>query len=365
MPPCLRLRHALNKPLRHGRVVSCAIRLAAPFLKNAIVPHVFWAPLTAFVVALATIAWLARSRISALALDHPTPRSLHGSPVPRTGGLGLHAGVLGGWLIIAPHFSPALWIGLGLVLAVSFADDLRGLPVAVRLGTHLCAAATLSAGLLFGEFGAGATLLAALAVTWLTNLYNFMDGSDGLAGGMTAIGFSFYGSAASLAGAAELAALSFSVAAAAAAFLVFNFHPARVFLGDAGSIPLGFLAAAFGLLGWLQNSWPWWFPVLVFSAFIVDASVTLARRLVRGERVWEAHRDHYYQRLVQMGWGHRRTAVAEYALMLVSGLLALATLSAAAAGQTVALIVAAAVYAAVIAWVERAWRRRTATGAAR
>lgn len=335
----------------------------AKFLKNAIVQHVFWAPLTAFVVALATIAWLARSRISTLALDHPNPRSLHQSPVPRTGGLGLHAGVLCGWLLVAPNFSPALWFGLALVLVVSFADDIRGLPVAVRLGAHLGAAATLSAGLLFGEFGAGATLLATLAVAWLTNLYNFMDGSDGLAGGMTSIGFLFYGIAAWLAGSTEFAALSFSVAAAAAAFLVFNFHPARVFLGDAGSIPIGFLAAAFGLLGWVQHKWPWWFPVLVFSPFIVDASVTLARRLARRERVWEAHRDHYYQRLVQMGWGHRGTAVTEYALMLVSGLLALAAFAAPGSAQAVALIAAAAGYAGLIAWVERAWRR-SAGGAA-
>jgi UDP-GlcNAc:undecaprenyl-phosphate/decaprenyl-phosphate GlcNAc-1-phosphate transferase len=208
--------------------------------------------------------------------------------------------------------------------------------------------------------GAGPILLAALAVAWLTNLYNFMDGADGLAGGMTFIGFLFYGTAASLAGTTEFAALSFSVAAAAAAFLVFNFHPARVFLGDAGSVPLGFLAAAFGLLGWLQHSWPWWFPVLVFSAFIVDATVTLARRLVGGERVWEAHRDHYYQRLVQIGWGHRRTAVAEYGLMLISGLLALATLSAPTSTQAVALGATAAAYAGMIAWIERVWSRRAA-----
>lgn len=320
-------------------------------------PHVFWAPLAAFAVALATIGWLARSRISALALDHPNPRSLHQSPVPRTGGLGLHAGVLCGWLLVAPDFSPALWFGLALVLVISLADDIRGVPVAVRFGAHLGAAATLSAGLLFGEFSAGAILLATLAVAWLTNLYNFMDGSDGLAGGMTAIGFLFYGIAAWLAGSTEFAALAFCVTAAAAAFLVFNFHPARVFLGDAGSIPLGFLAAAFGLLGWVQHKWPWWFPVLVFSPFIVDASVTLARRLSRGKRVWEAHRDHYYQRLVQMGWGHRGTAVAEYILMLVSGVVALTTLASSASAQAVTLVAAAAGYAGLIMWVERTWRR--------
>ena len=89
--------------------------------------------------------------------------------------------------------------------------------------------------------GTGSLLAAAatLAIAWMANLYNFMDGSDGLAGGMALIGFSFYGAAAWLAGSAEFALVNFSIAAAAAAFLVFNFHPARIFMGDAGSVPAG------------------------------------------------------------------------------------------------------------------------------
>ena len=95
-------------------------------------------------------------------------------------------------------------------------------------------------------------------------------------------------------------------------------------MGDSGSIPLGFAAAAFGLLGFWRGLWPLLFPVLVFSPFIVDASVTLMRRLARGEKVWQAHRTHYYQRLVRLGLGHRGTALWEYVLMAacaVSGVL--------------------------------------------
>ncbi|MGH8750160.1 MAG: glycosyl transferase, partial [Burkholderiales bacterium] len=102
-----------------------------------------------------------------------------------------------------------------------------------------------------------------------------------------------------------------------------NFHPARIFLGDAGSIPLGFLAAALGGMGWLQNDWPAWFPFLVFSPFIMDASVTLVKRALKRKKIWQAHREHYYQRLVQIGWGHRRTAWFEYVLMLAAGASAL------------------------------------------
>ncbi|HSB49205.1 MAG TPA: glycosyl transferase, partial [Burkholderiales bacterium] len=194
------------------------------------------------------------------------------------------------------------------------------------------------------------------------NLYNFMDGSDGLAGGMALIGFSFYGAAAWFAGSTEFALVNFSIAAAAAAFLVFNFHPARIFLGDAGSVPLGFFAAALGLIGWLQHDWTWWFPILVFSPFVVDASVTLARRLLQREKVWQAHRDHYYQRLVQLGWGHRKTALAEYALMLACGVAALAALAAPAATQAGLLAAAAAVYLGMLAAIERAWHRRAMGG---
>jgi UDP-N-acetylmuramyl pentapeptide phosphotransferase/UDP-N-acetylglucosamine-1-phosphate transferase len=121
-------------------------------------------------------------------------------------------------------------------------------------------------------------------------------------------------------------------------------------------VPLGFLAAALGLTGWLQRDWTWWFPLVVFAPFIVDASVTLARRLLRRERVWEAHRDHYYQRLVQLGWGHRKTALAEYALMAASGLLALATLALPAALQAVALAGAAAAYLLLMTRIGQAWR---------
>ena len=153
-----------------------------------------------------------------------------------------------------------------------------------------------------------------LFVLWMINLYNFMDGMDGFAGGMAVIGFTtlaWLGRADT-----EFAAVCMTIAAACAGFLVYNFPPARLFLGDTGSTALGFLAAACSLWGSQAGLFPFWAALWVFSPFIVDATVTLLRRLVRGERVWEAHRSHYYQRLVLLGWGHRRTVLAEYALML-------------------------------------------------
>ncbi len=171
-------------------------------------------------------------------------------------------------------------------------------------------------------------LLGTLAVVWMTNLYNFMDGADGLAGGMAAIGFGALALAALLGGAPELAAFCAAIAAVALAFLRFNFPPAQIFMGDTGSIPLGFLAATLGIFGMQQNLWPWPFPLLVFLPFIADASVTLFRRALRGEKIWQAHRSHYYQRVVLLGASHRQLALVAYVLMLAGASGALVLLEA-------------------------------------
>jgi UDP-N-acetylmuramyl pentapeptide phosphotransferase/UDP-N-acetylglucosamine-1-phosphate transferase len=192
---------------------------------------------------------------------------------------------------------------------------------------------------------------------WMTNLYNFMDGSDGLAGGMTVLGFSFLGAGAWMSGDEVLLIECAIVAAAGAAFLLFNFPPARLFMGDAGSVPLGFLAAALSLSGWRDGDWPLWFPAAVFSPFIADATLTMAKRILSGERVWEAHNKHYYQRLVRMGWGHRTTALAEYALMAACGGVALWALREPLYLQACALLGLVALQAVLALWIDSAWRR--------
>ncbi|MBS4096055.1 MAG: glycosyltransferase family 4 protein [Sulfuricella sp.] len=319
-----------------------------------------FAPLLAFVVTWATIAGLLHSGLARLAMDDPNHRSLHSSAIPRTGGIALLAGLLTGWLTIHPDW---LWLpmGLGLILAgVSFLDDLAGLAVRWRLLAHLACAAVLAAvGL--GDYPLWVAVVATLAIVWMSNLYNFMDGSDGLAGGMALFGFGFLGVAAFLAGDADFALAAWSVAATAAGFLLFNFHPARIFMGDAGSIPLGFFAAALGLLGWQRGLWPWWFAPLAFSPFVADASITLAKRGLRGEKVWQAHREHYYQRLVQMGLGHRTTALFEYALMLAVGASALWGRSQEALPQYGLLAAWAIVYGLAMRRIDIEWQRHIYT----
>ncbi len=303
------------------------------------------------------LVWLLRQG-KRLPMDHPNERSLHASPTPRIGGVGIMAGVLAAtvWLVTVGPLQNALPVILAAfaLAALSLLDDVRGLPAALRFLAHLVTA--LACLLALGISG-WMLLPGTLAVVWMTNLYNFMDGSDGLAGGMATLGFGAMALAAWMNEATGLAALCAAIAAAALAFLHFNFPPARVFMGDAGSIPLGFLAAALGILGIQQTIWPWLFPLLVFSPFIVDASVTLARRALRGERVWQAHRSHYYQRAVLLGASHRQLALAAYAVMLGSAGVALGLLMLPPqyAGWLIALWVS--VYISLFLVIDRRWNR--------
>lgn len=207
-----------------------------------------------------------------------------------------------------------------LLSLVSFADDRWGLPIFVRFPFHVLAA-FLFVWLAVPVPPAWRGILVILIV-WSTNLFNFMDGCDGLAGGMAVIGFAVYATAA-WPGDRLFSLGCLAASGAAAGFLFLNFHPARVFLGDSGAIPLGYLFAVWGVAGVLKGLWSPLFPAVVLAPFWVDATVTLVRRVFRGEAFWKPHRSHYYQRLIQIGWGHRRTALVWYGVMVVFGLVAL------------------------------------------
>jgi UDP-N-acetylmuramyl pentapeptide phosphotransferase/UDP-N-acetylglucosamine-1-phosphate transferase len=280
------------------------------------------AALTSFALATGLVRVLVSNRVLGTIIDVPNERSSHSVPVPRTGGLGLMMAAFVTWVLFAPGSYAAAVVAAGLLCAVSFLDDARGLSVRSRFLVQIGVAVLFLALVYRGPWLL--LPLALFSIAWMINLYNFMDGSDGLAGGMTIAGFGAYALAAHSGGLGQLSLLAAIIAGAAAGFLVWNFHKARIFMGDSGSVPLGFLAAALGLLGWQAGTWPMWFPVLVFSPFIADASVTLLKRYLRGEKLSQAHRIHYYQRVLRMGLGHRGTALAAYALMLAAAGSALA-----------------------------------------
>ena len=326
-----------------------------------------WTAIIPAVLAAIVIAFLRRTALAARLADVPNERSLHGQPRPRIGGLGILAGAFPLSLYFA-NTTGALILACALGLAlVSLLDDLHGLPVAARLSAHAIAAVVAMAVLVPTASGSPLQWLAWIAavgaIAWMTNLYNFMDGSDGLAGAMALIGFGAYAWAAFQSGQAPLGAASLAIASASAGFLLHNFPPARVFMGDAGSIPLGFLAAALGVQGFASGAWDVAFPVLVFSPFIADASVTLARRLLRRERVWQAHRTHYYQRLVLAGWNPRRLLFAASGLMLAAAASALFLRGAGLMLQCGIIFSWAAFYALLFPAIDR--KTRTMTAAAR
>ncbi len=255
-------------------------------------------------------------------LDHPNDRSLHQVPTPRGGGLAI---VLVTLLVIAwvgraelTNWGPTtgLLAGCALVGGIGWLDDLRGLPARVRAAVHALAAGlylsavggfpTLTLGQTAIPLGAIGTLLALLGIVWCVNLYNFMDGIDGLAGGQAAL-MAGFGVLLFAGPAPGLAVVAAAVAGASVGFLAWNWSPARIFMGDAGSCMLGFLFAAFAIESERLRVAPLSAWLLVGLAFFGDATLTLARRFLRGERVYAAHRSHAYQRAVQSGISHATT----------------------------------------------------------
>jgi UDP-N-acetylmuramyl pentapeptide phosphotransferase/UDP-N-acetylglucosamine-1-phosphate transferase len=239
-------------------------------------------PVLALFASLALSSCLASHAFSLQVLDRPNARSLHGQPIPRTGGLAVLGGIFVGMINHAAceaaprsmRIAGLILVGLIPLALVSFQDDRVGVPARWRVLVHLLAAVSLlTADLVPGSLALPglslplpawvAILLVLLFVVWMINLYNFMDGMDGFAGGMAVIGFS----ALAWLGWADagFAAFCLIVAAASAGFLVHNFPPAKIFLGDTGSTALGFLAAAFSLWGarmvYFRSGWRCWcFP---------------------------------------------------------------------------------------------------------
>ena len=333
------------------------------------------APFAAAVVAAALSAasvWMLRRVAFALPADVPNARSLHGVPVPRAGGYAIWLGFVPVALVFPPAF-PGGWLGWlppWLALAVvSGCDDVREVGVRTRLAVHALAAIWAAVAIEFAAASASgidwpATLLTtaalALAIAWSANLYNFMDGIDGLAASMGAIGFGAYGIAALRPDAIPASAPAFlALAAAIVPFLAVNRPRATMFLGDVGAVPLGFFAAAFGAAGVADGLWAAWFPPLVFLPFIADSTITLAARVRRRERLWEGHRGHYYQRLAQLGAGHGGTLAAYVSLMAGTAGAALACRAVAPAAGWWALAAASAVVILLFAAIDYHWRKKT------
>jgi len=316
--------------------------------------------LTAAVAALVLVASFAGTGLvlrflsDRAILDHPNERSSHTRPTPKGAGLAIvpivaAAWLWAGWATGNAHAAPAI-VGALALGALSWLDDLKGLsPLARLAGQAFAVAAVLFAAPLPGPVFGGLLphwldlAAAGLAWLWFVNLFNFMDGIDGIAGVETAalgLGTALVTVMAGLPPAYLLYGVA--VACAALGFLRWNWQPARIFLGDVGSVPLGFL------LGWLllalAAAGQWAAALILPLYYLADATVTLLRRGLRGEPVWRAHRQHFYQLAVGRGLSHAE--VAGHVLWVDIVLMALAVV---AAGGRPEMALAAA--SAVVAWL--------------
>ncbi|MEA3546977.1 MAG: glycosyltransferase family 4 protein [Thermodesulfobacteriota bacterium] len=260
-------------------------------------------------------------------IDHPNPRSSHVIPTPRGGGVAIVVTFLfGSFLLSLSGFVPAriffvITVWGGLVALVGFVDDHRHLPARIRFCVHVAAA--IGALYYLEKFPAlpwvtGSVdlgwigyFIAVVSLVWLLNLYNFMDGIDAVAG-LEAI--SVAGSGAFIIwynhGAQGYAFWLLVLIAATAGFLVWNWPPAKIFMGDACSGFLGFILGVMAIASSTDgaiNVWSW---TILFGVFLVDATVTLIRRVFRGETFYKAHRSHAYQILCRRFCSHLKISLA-------------------------------------------------------
>jgi Fuc2NAc and GlcNAc transferase len=330
----------------------------------------------AFLASAGGSALARRYALARSLLDVPNERSSHAVPMPRGGGIAIALVVLVGLGLlamfgaVAPRLAVAFGGGGALVAVVGWLDDRRGLPASARLVAHVAAAAwtvawlqgmpDLTVGARAVHLGLAGALLAMLGVVWATNLYNFMDGIDGIAAAEAVV--------AGLAGALllasrepSLALVALLVAAAAGGFLVWNWPPARLFMGDVGSGFLGFLFGGLAVASENAHVLPALIWIVLLGPFFADATVTLIRRMVRGERWLAAHRSHAYQRAVQAGWSHRKVTSAVAVLTAALGLFgSLVTRNAAFLAPV--LLVSAGVLGAIYLVVERWQPMRSPSG---
>jgi len=277
--------------------------------------------------AAALAAWILTPLVRRYAVargiaDSPGPRRSHDRVVPRGGGIAIAVAALGCAAAGAASAGNTVVFICGAVIVVmlGWLDDRKSLPAGRRLlvqaavGVGAVALIGPVTAISVGEFEiAGTWIWSALAIPaliWLMNLFNFMDGADGLAASQCVISCSVFATIFVVAGEFELAWIAAALAASTTGFLVWNWPPASVFLGDAGSLLLGWAAGVLALGGVVTGAMSVWLAFIVVSPFVIDATATLVWRLVRGERWYTPHRDHAYQYLLRRGWSHREVLLS-------------------------------------------------------
>jgi UDP-N-acetylmuramyl pentapeptide phosphotransferase/UDP-N-acetylglucosamine-1-phosphate transferase len=333
----------------------------------------------AIIIISATLTWVLCYPLRSLLLwrrivDNPSQRSSHLVATPRGGGLAILGSLLLTILIegVPVENNAGIWLVVATVLIglVSFVDDIRSLPISFRFLCQSTAAGVVIAALRwrYTRLSGGGiweeSLLIGIQFLWLvgyTNAFNFMDGINGLAAGQAVItgfgaflliGFGLNGWK------TPPALICIALVGASAGFFPHNALRARLFMGDIGSASLGFLLAALTL--WVAQYADWYLLpplVLLHSNFVLDTGITLWRRISRGDPWREAHREHFYQRLIRSGLGHSTVTLIEMGLQLVVLGLLLIYLQLATRGKLAIVAIVISIWLIFFAWADRRFRR--------
>ncbi|MGB5766599.1 MAG: glycosyltransferase family 4 protein [Arenicellales bacterium] len=269
-------------------------------------------------------------------LDIPNNRSSHTVPTPRGGGLAivivlLLSGVVSLFLPQAPiDVLVCLLLATLAFSLLGWQDDKHDLPASVRFLIQLLIAVFASGWLLWAAVPGYSTsfallallLLSTLWIAWMANLYNFMDGIDGISaveslilGATTSYWFA-------ISGVASMAIICIAVAGASVGFMRWNWSPAKIFMGDVGSLALGAFFAIIAIIGTTRLDIPFLAFLILYAVYLADSGVTLLHRIIKKEKWWQAHRSHFYQRAVQSGFSHAQVSLSVMALNIIFAVLA-------------------------------------------
>lgn len=291
-----------------------------------------------FAISLIGTQIVRRFALKRSVLDVPNERSSHSVPTPRGGGVAIAIAVLSGLLIvlmtdrIPGNLGIACIPPAALIAWLGWLDDRRSQPAALRLAAQVAAASwavywigavdQLVVGTRAYDLGPVAPVVSVVGLVWLMNLFNFMDGIDGIAGVEALVAMGAAAVICMLRGDAVSAWIAALIAVGALGFLPWNWAPAKIFMGDSGSVFLGFLIGVAALSADVSGGLPILGWVVLMGVFVVDATLTILRRIVRRERFSEAHRSHAYQRAVTAGFTHAQVSSSVFAVNLALGLAA-------------------------------------------
>jgi len=327
-------------------------------------PEAAWPAWLVFFPLALLAAALVRAMIAVRIIDQPAPRKAHARPTPTSGGIGVLAACLAAPLLLPAlrhGFGPGLLAAAALLGLVALVDDVRAVGVAAKFLAQLVAALfAIAAGLRLGpeSWGMAGVALTVLVLIFITNAFNFMDGLDGLAGGTGLVAAVLLAACAPAGSQAQTGALA--LAAGLAGFLPFNLPRARIFLGDVGSQPVGFLLVALGIAAGQEGEtahMTWLMPMLL-SGILLDVSVTLARRAAAGARLTQPHREHLYQLAHRTGFSSVAVAATQWGFSGWGGVcwLLLAT--------SIAWAVPLLLAGPLLVWTALVWRRSVRAGIA-